>query len=72
MIKKELSKACNNSYAEYKAEKKITLDDNNINIEKNTNADETKDLTLKKKRNEPENASYLKYAMPYAQDATRR
>jgi len=75
LIKKELYKACSTSYAEYKAAKKITLDDNNTIGQKNPNNEEKVDITEKKKKKlDEESASqnFLKYSMPYAQDATRR
>ena len=71
LIKNELFKACSTSYAEYKAAKKITLDDNN-NVAKGGTGEKV-DLTEKKKKKTEEDAqNYLKYSMPYAQDATRR
>jgi len=74
LIKKEIIRACSASYADYKAEKKISLDDNNIDVGKNTLADDTKDLTIetKNKNNNQSADKNFKYAMPYAQDATRR
>ena len=74
-VKIELDRACRLSYNAYKEEKRISLDDNNINIGKNNNTDEI-DLTKKTKELQNKDNSgadnYIKFAMPYAQDATRR
>ena len=73
LVKKELVKACSTSYLAYKEMKKITLDDNNLNLE--NSGEEKQDITEKKKKkaeNENGAANFIKYAMPYAQDATRR
>ena len=70
MAKNIISTACNNSYQDYKLLKKITLDDN-------TNAGATteeKSSDDKKKLENIENniQNFIKNAIPYAQDATRK
>ena len=66
-----ISNACNNSYQEYKLLKKITLDDN-----ANAGGTEEKEKNPKDK-NKIENIenniqNFIKNAIPYAQDATRK
>ena len=81
LVKKEIQKACNTSYMNYKELKKITLEDNVINTGKKAKkVDENFDFGQNKKSsnnikdNEDKNfaQNFLKDAMPYAQDATRR
>ena len=69
LAKNIISNACNNSYQEYKLLKKITLDDNN-----NAGGTEEKDQKDKKKIENIENniQNFIKNAIPYAQDATRK
>ena len=66
-----INNACNNSYQEYKLLKKITLDDN-----ANAGGNEEKGKNPKDK-NKIENIesniqNFIKNAIPYAQDATRK
>ena len=70
ITKNIISNACNNSYQEYKLLKKITLDDN-------TSAGgsaEQKNQNDKQKIENIENniQNFIKNAIPYAQDATRK
>ena len=75
-VKSIISTACNNSYQEYKTLKKITLEDNTMvgseekgqNITSNNNS--SKDT--KKKDNDVNIQNFIKNAIPYAQDATRK
>ena len=70
LCKKEISKACEASYANYKKVKKITLDDNYNVVSRNVN-----DVTQKTKKQIDEEGStikYIKYNMVFAQDATRK
>ena len=64
-----ITNACNNSYQEYKLLKKITLDDN-----ANAGGNEEKNSKDKKKVENIENniQNFIKNAIPYAQDATRK
>jgi len=79
-VKKEISKACGASYQKYKELKKITLEDNLVNKkEKKDDIEEGMNMVQKQKTQkeklEEENQfvqNFLKDAMPYAQDATRR
>lgn len=79
-IKREISKACGSSYQKYKELKKITLEDNIVNKkEKKDDIEEGMNMVQKQKTQkeklEEENQfvqNFLKDAMPYAQDATRR
>ena len=75
-VKNIISTACNNSYQEYKTLKKITLDDYTMvgNEEKvnenNSNTSSNKEVTIKE--NEVNIQNFIKNAIPYAQDATRK
>jgi len=79
-VKREISKACGASYQKYKELKKITLEDNLVNKkEKKDDIEEGMNMVQKQKTQkeklEEENQfvqNFLKDAMPYAQDATRR
>jgi len=79
-VKKEISKACGASYQKYKELKKITLEDNLVSKkEKKDDIEEGMNMVQKQKTQkeklEEENQfvqNFLKDAMPYAQDATRR
>ena len=78
-VKNIITTACNNSYQEYKTLKKITLDDNAMvgSEEKNLNntGDKSKSNSstdMKKKDNEVNIQNFIKNAIPYAQDATRK
>ena len=64
-----ITNACNNSYQEYKLLKKITLDDNT-----NAVSNEEKSEKDKKKIENIESniQNFIKNAIPYAQDATRK
>ena len=80
-VKKELSIACSKSYNKFKIEKNITLDDpfqNNDSFDKEKNKNK---INNKNKENqnieiikEESNSikTFLKDAIPYAQDATRK
>ena len=64
-IKQTVAEACRKSYQAYKELKKITLDDN-------ASTDQT---SSEKKKNNDEGANiqnFIKDAIPYAQDATRK
>ena len=68
-IKTMISNACNSSYIAFKEEKKITLDDN-VTTDANNNNNNKK---VKNKNNEGANIqNFIKDAIPYAQDATRK
>lgn len=79
-VKREISRACGASYQKYKELKKITLEDNLVNKkEKKDDIEEGMNMVQKQKTQkeklEEENQfvqNFLKDAMPYAQDATRR
>jgi len=79
-VKREITKACGASYQKYKELKKITLEDNLVNKkEKKDDIEEGMNMVQKQKTQkeklEEENQfvqNFLKDAMPYAQDATRR
>ena len=64
-VKKVINNSCKESYQRYKAEKKITLDDDNT--VGNENPEETKQ---KEQVNNIQN--FIKDSIPYAQDATRK
>ena len=75
-VKNELSHACNASYRAFKKAKNITLDDNATSTE-NDKKEEAKDDKDPKKKSSTNNNSnniqaFLKDAIPYAQDATRK
>ena len=84
IVKNIISASCNNSYQEYKLLKKITLDDNTmVNPEDKTNSDQNKDnasnsnsnsnkVKNKDKESEINIQNFIKNAIPYAQDATRK
>ena len=80
MVKNIISHACNSSYQEYKALKKITLDDNtmvgnedkNQNSENNNSESKNNNDNKKKDNNEINIQNFIKNAIPYAQDATRK
>ena len=82
-IKKELSYACDHSYKEFKIAKNITLDD--PYTENNDDYKDDKKQKNEKEENKDENdkqknkakassnlKSFIKDAIPYAQDATRK
>ena len=78
-VKGIITTACNNSYQEYKTLKKITLDDNStVGDEKNTNNNNTSNASNSnsnnnsKKESEVNIQNFIKNAIPYAQDATRK
>ena len=80
-VKKEITKACGASYQKYKELKKITLEDNLVSSKKEKKDDVEEGMTIlqkqkaQHKKNDDENQfvqNFLKDAMPYAQDATRR
>jgi hypothetical protein len=82
-VKKEITKACGASYQKYKELKKITLEDNVAGTtkkkDKKDDVEEGMNIVQKQKSQkdklEEENQfvqNFLKDAMPYAQDATRR
>ena len=80
-IKRELSQACNSSYKEFKKSKNITLDDNiNENAQQkaqddnnnNSNDNGYKRKVNTQKQNSNSVQAFLKDAIPYAQDATRK
>ena len=78
MVKNIISTACNNSYQEYKSLKKITLDDNTMvgNDDQNQNSENNSSKTNKDKNKKDNNEiniqNFIKNAIPYAQDATRK
>jgi len=80
IVKNIITTACNNSYQEYKTLKKITLDDNTMvgNDDKNkqnsgnNNTSKTSKDNNKKDNNEINIQNFIKNAIPYAQDATRK
>ena len=69
IAKNIINNACNSSYQEYKLLKKITLDDN-----ANAGGTEEKNSNEKKKIENIESniQNFIKNAIPYAQDATRK
>lgn len=81
-VKKEITKACGASYQKYKELKKITLEDNAVGTTKKDKKDDIEEgmnmvqkQKSQKEKLEEENQfvqNFLKDAMPYAQDATRR
>ena len=80
-VKTELVSACNKSYLAFKKLKNITLDDNvstedNFDLtgdNANTNDDNNNsNNNNKKKKDEANVQGFLKDAIPYAQDATRK
>ena len=81
-VKKEITKACGASYQKYKELKKITLEDNPVGSTKKDKKDDIEEgmnmvqkQKSQKEKLEEENQfvqNFLKDAMPYAQDATRR
>ena len=78
-VKNIITTACNNSYQEYKTLKKITLDDNTMvgTEEKNNNntsnaSNNNNSNNNSKKENEVNIQNFIKNAIPYAQDATRK
>ena len=76
-VKNIISTACNNSYQEYKTLKKITLDDNAMVGTEEKNTEENNDnknagKDPKKKDNDVNIQNFIKNAIPYAQDATRK
>ena len=73
-VKKELVKACNDSYKAYKSLKKITLDDNATISHTDDKNQQEKALSPnnRKKKNDGSINNFLKDAIPYAQDATRK
>ena len=79
-VKNIITQACNNSYQEYKTLKKITLDDNTMvgTDEKNNSNDNnnnTKYNSNKDNKNKDSGVNiqnFIKNAIPYAQDATRK
>ena len=78
-IKKLLSTACNQSYKQFKKEKNITLEDpyqendeDDQTKTKNTEKDKKKGVVDAKKEERNNLKSFLKDAIPYAQDATRK
>ena len=67
-VKTQIGNACNNSYLLFKEEKKITLDDN-VTTDGSSNTKKKSNL----KNNEGANIqNFIKDAIPYAQDATRK
>ena len=67
-IKKIVAESCANSYKAYKELKKITLDDN-VSTDQSSNPDSKR----KNKDDEGSNIqNFIKDAIPYAQDATRK
>ena len=84
-VKRELSLACSKSYNEFKKQKNITLDDpgqkdDNISTEKNKTKNKKEKDTKENKTNKENSKKdeknsiklFLKDAIPYAQDATRK
>ena len=73
-IKKELSTTCAKSYISFKNKKKIVLDDDIQYEEYDKN--EKKEIIKNKDKKEEQNSNsiklFLKEAIPYAQDATRK
>ena len=70
-IKVFITQSCNQSYLAYKALKKITLDDN-ISGE-TSSKEESKNNNNNNKKDEGANIqNFIKDAIPYAQDATRK
>jgi hypothetical protein len=71
-IKTFITQSCNQSYLAYKALKKITLDDN-ISGETSSKEESKNNNNNNKKKDEGANIqNFIKDAIPYAQDATRK
>ena len=68
-VKNEITQACNKSYIAYKKLKNITLDDNVITGGASGSDDKS---STDKKKDGPNVQNFLKDAIPYAQDATRK
>ena len=79
-VKNIITQACNNSYQEYKTLKKITLDDNtmvgtdekNNSNDNNNNTNNNSNKDNKNKDSGVNIQNFIKNAIPYAQDATRK
>lgn len=75
-VKQETTKACDESYQTYKELKRITLEETVSKPDKGSNSDKAVMPSIVKAKKQEDDSNFaqnfLKDAMPYAQDATRR